>query len=88
VKKLEYRLRRRKLLDMGSLKGRILLLLGIQRAYALSPTSVDVHEEEGILMDTSPVYSDSHQIEIAFLRAERAKAMALMETKRQHMKTF
>jgi hypothetical protein len=73
---------------MGSLKVRILQFLGIQRAYAFSPTSVGVHEEEGILMDASPVYSNSHQIEIAFLRAEQMKAMALMETKRQSMKTI
>ena len=73
---------------MGSLKGRILQLLGIQRAYAFSPTSVGVHEEEGILMDASPVYSYSHQIETALLKAERMKAMALVEMKRQSMKTF
>ena len=85
---MEYRLRRRKPQGRGSLKGRILQLLGIQRAYVLSPASVGVHKKEDILMDVSPVYSHSHQIETALLKAERMKAMALMETKRQHMKTF
>ena len=87
VKNMEYRLRR-KPPNTKSLKGIILQLLGIQRAYVFSPASVGVHKEEGILMDVSPDYSHSRQIETALLKAESMKAKALMEMEKQHMRRF
>ena len=47
-----------------------------------------VHEEEGILMDVSPDYRHSMQVETALLEAERKKAKALMEIERQRTRMF
>ena len=82
---MEYPLKRRKPRDTGSLKRKMLQLLGMERAHV---RSVGVHEEEGILMDVSLDYSHSRQIETALLEAERKKAKALMEIERQRMRMF
>lgn len=83
---MEYPLKGRKLRDIGSLKRKMLQLLGIERAYV--PPSVGVHEEEGTLMHVSLDYSHSRQIETALLDAELKKAKALMEMERQRMRMF
>lgn len=66
---------------------KMLASLGIQRAYVLVPTSVSVHEEEGI-MSVSPEYSHLPQIETALMEAERKKAMAMIEIERQRRRMF
>lgn len=79
--------RRRKPSNLGSLKRKILPMLGIQRAYLQARASISVHEEEGT-MGVSLDYNYSRHIETALLEVERKKAKAIMETKRQRMKMF
>lgn len=80
---MECHLERRKPRDTGSLKRKMLQLLGIERAFV---RSVGVSDEAGIRMDVSLDYSHSRQRKTALLEAERRKAKALMEIERQRMR--
>jgi len=82
---MECHLRSKKPRDTGSLKRRMLELLGLERAYV---RSLGVPEEAGIRMDASLDYSRLRQIETALLEAERQRAKALMEMQRRRTCTF
>lgn len=80
---MENLLKRKKPRDMGSLKRRMLQLLGIDRAYV---RSAGVNEENDIHEGVTLDYSPSKQLETALLEAERKKAWAIMEIERQRMR--